>query len=53
MAKDLYNFVLDCSMTMAWCFEDEASDETDAVLDLLKDSTAIVPTIWPLAEYSS
>ena len=25
-------FVLDCSMTMAWCFEDETDPRTDAVL---------------------
>ncbi len=48
MAKNLYDFVLDCSITMAWCFEDESNDYTDAILEDLKDATAIVPTIWPL-----
>lgn len=48
MAKPLFNFVMDCSITMAWCFEDESNDETDAVLEHLKVATAIVPTIWPL-----
>lgn len=48
MANDLYSFVLDCSITMAWCFEDEANDYTEDILESLKDSNALVPTIWPL-----
>ncbi|MPZ36333.1 MAG: PIN domain-containing protein [Rhodospirillales bacterium] len=39
-------FVLDVSVTMAWCFEDEASDETWRLLDRLADDTALVPGIW-------
>ncbi len=42
------DFVLDCSVTMAWCFEDETSAYTDAVLDSLSSKSAIVPVIWPL-----
>ena len=41
-------FVLDCSMTMAWCFEDEAQPRADAVLALLADGEALVPGLWPL-----
>lgn len=41
-------FVVDASMTMAWCFEDEASPRSEAVLDRLHGETAIVPSIWPL-----
>lgn len=41
-------FVLDCSMTMSWCFEDEADAAADAVLDCLIGSEARVPSIWPL-----
>lgn len=41
-------FVIDNSVVMAWCFEDEASLYADAVLDSLELSTAIVPSIWPL-----
>lgn len=48
MAKNPYDFVLDCSITMAWCFEDESNDYTDSILDNLKEKTAVVPTIWPL-----
>lgn len=48
MAKNPYDFVIDCSITMAWCFEDESNDYTDTILEKLKEATAIVPTIWPL-----
>jgi len=41
-------FVLDCSVTMAWCFESEADGYTLAVLGALADGTAIVPPLWPL-----
>ena len=41
-------FVLDTSITMAWCFEDEATEATDALLDRLRDEEAAVPAIWPL-----
>ena len=38
--------VIDASMTMAWCFEDEASDDTDAVLDRVGEEGALVPSLW-------
>lgn len=41
-------FVLDCSVTMAWCFEDEASPYADSVQDSLKTVRAVTPCIWPL-----
>ena len=41
-------FVLDCSVTMAWCFDDEATPYTDGVRDSLADIRAVVPSIWPL-----
>ncbi len=41
-------FVLDCSITMAWCFADEADEYADAVLDLLLGAEALVPAVWPL-----
>ena len=42
-------FVLDSSLTMAWCFEDEASPETDEIQDwLTADARAHVPTLWHL-----
>jgi predicted nucleic acid-binding protein len=41
-------FVLDASVALAWGFEDESSDYTDAVLSALESWEAIVPCIWPL-----
>ena len=40
--------VLDCSIAVSWCFEDEARPETDAILDVVKDQGAIVPGLWHL-----
>jgi len=42
------NFVIDNSVVMSWCFKDETSQYTDAILDILEVSTAFVPSIWPL-----
>jgi len=42
------NFVMDNSVSMSWCFQDEAGDYSDAILDRLAESTAVVPSIWPL-----
>jgi predicted nucleic acid-binding protein len=39
-------FVLDCSMTMSWFFEDEATVQSDAALDIMAVSRAWVPSIW-------
>ena len=41
-------FVVDNSIVMTWCFEDEASPYADAVLDSLSEAVAVVPAIWPL-----
>ena len=41
-------FVLDCSITVAWLFEDEFTPQTDELLDRLKDSGALVPALWRL-----
>lgn len=41
-------FVLDCSMTMAWVFPDEATEETDQLLESLISGRAFVPAIWPI-----
>ena len=48
MEKNIYNFVLDCSIIMTWCFEDESNDDADSILENLKIAPAIVPVIWPL-----
>lgn len=41
-------FVLDCSVTMGWCFEDEADEYAESVLERLAGGTALVPALWPL-----
>lgn len=42
-------FVLDASVAVAWCFEDEATKFTEGVLDLISaGAEALVPSIWPL-----
>ena len=38
--------VLDCSLAMAWCFEDEASAAADAILERVRDDGALVPALW-------
>ena len=42
------SFVLDCSVTMAWCFEDERTAATDSLLARVVDAGAIAPFLWPL-----
>lgn len=41
-------FVVDASVTMAWCFEEETTPYTESILDRLVDEAAMVPAIWPL-----
>ncbi len=41
-------FVLDCSITMAWCFDDEATAYTNGVRASLVDARAVVPSHWAL-----
>lgn len=41
-------FVLDASIALAWCFEDEATLETTALLDKLTTEIAFVPELWRL-----
>lgn len=40
--------VLDCSVSMSWCFEDETTPYTEAVLDAVAEHGAVVPSLWPL-----
>ena len=42
------SFVLDCSITLAWFFEDETDAYADAVRDSLASVSAVVPSLWPL-----
>ena len=41
--------VLDASIALAWCFPDEESAASEAILDLLSAGReAFVPVLWPL-----
>jgi predicted nucleic acid-binding protein len=41
-------FVVDNSVVMTWCFQDEISPYAEAILDSLTAATAVVPAHWPL-----
>lgn len=41
-------FVLDASVALAWCFEDEGGHYAPGVLDTLRETEAVVPALWPL-----
>ena len=41
-------FVVDPSVTMAWCFEDEVDARAERALDRLRTERACVPAVWPL-----
>ena len=38
--------VLDNSVSMSWCFEDQRTDYTTTVLKALLDGCAVVPSLW-------
>jgi predicted nucleic acid-binding protein len=40
--------VIDSSIALSWCFEDEASPETDVPFERVRDEGAIVPGLWHL-----
>ena len=42
------SLVIDCSVTMAWYFKDEATPYTNAVRAALASERAAVPALWPL-----
>jgi predicted nucleic acid-binding protein len=46
--KKSAEFVLDCSVTMAWYFKDEANAYARAVRRSLGGLRAVVPALWPL-----
>ena len=42
------SFVLDNSVALTWCFEDERTAATTALLEQLGESGAWAPLLWPL-----
>jgi predicted nucleic acid-binding protein len=41
-------FVIDASVALAWCFDDEATKATRTLLDRFEDERAEVPSLWHL-----
>lgn len=41
-------FVIDCSVVMSWCFEDEDSSYSSNILEMLENAECLVPHIWAL-----
>jgi predicted nucleic acid-binding protein len=41
-------FVVDASVTLAWCFEDEHTPELLALLSRVTVEGAVAPQLWPL-----
>jgi len=46
------SFVLDASVALCWCFEDEADRYARSVFPVLRSLPAVVPAIWP-AEFGN
>ena len=42
------SFVLDASVALAWCFEDEHTRPVMDLLDRAAESGAFAPSLWPL-----
>lgn len=42
------SFVLDNSVALAWCFEDEQTPEVMTLLDRLAEEGAVAPQLWPI-----
>ncbi len=40
-------FVLDASLTLSWCFEDEATPYSRSIIAALETTYAVVPALWP------
>lgn len=42
------SFILDASVTLSWCFEDESTSFTDSVQAMLQSGVScLVPPVWP------
>jgi hypothetical protein len=42
------SFVLDNSVALTWCFEDERTPATTALLERVGEAGAVAPGLWPL-----
>jgi predicted nucleic acid-binding protein len=41
-------FVLDCSVSSSWLFEDETNAYAESVEDSMATASALVPALWPI-----
>jgi len=46
--KAKVSIVIDSSVALTWCFEDEASPEADMLLERVCDNEPVVPALWHL-----
>ena len=42
------SWIADCSIAMAWCFEDEVTPRTESLLERTRTEALILPGHWPL-----
>lgn len=42
------SLVVDSSMALAWCFEDERTPAAEALLHRVAEDGAVAPALWPL-----
>jgi predicted nucleic acid-binding protein len=42
------SFVLDSSVALSWCFDDEHTAACDALLEQVAQTGAVAPSLWPL-----
>ena len=42
------SFIVDNSVVLAWCFEDEQTDGILALLDRVVEAGAVAPQLWPI-----
>ena len=48
MPQPVGSFVVDSSVALAWCFEDEHTEPVIDLLDGLVEAGAVAPSLWPL-----
>ena len=46
--KGVRELVVDNSVALAWCFEDEHTEPIMALLDRVAERGAFAPSLWPL-----
>jgi predicted nucleic acid-binding protein len=52
MAEPRGSFVVDSSVALAWCFEDEHTKPVMDLLDRVVEAGAFAPSLWPLEAFN-